>query len=158
MNHSVPAFGVYWVFFFFLGPLGLEVGRLTTPFLKCVSSKRSKKTINPNPSPIGNGFGLYWFGAGGGTRTHTLSPAKDFESSSSANSNTPARLFLKSLLKITNRKLEGYAGGMLRRNTVFSFQKFPVYQGLSHPAWETAKSILSPSRLPIPSFRRNYKR
>jgi len=50
--------------------------------------------------------------------------------------------------------LEGYAGGMLRRNTVFSFQKFPVYQGLSYPAWETAKSILSPSRLPIPSFRR----
>ena len=37
-----------------------------------------------------------FYGAGGGTRTHTLSPAKDFESSSSANSNTPAR-FLSAL-------------------------------------------------------------
>ena len=110
-----------------------------------------RKRKSPKTLDITRVFG---HGAGGGTRTHTLSPAKDFESSSSANSNTPARLFLKSLLKITNRKLEGYAGGMLRRNTVFSFQKFPVYQGLSHPAWETAKSILSPSRLPIPSFRR----
>ena len=65
--------------------------RFTTPFLKCVSSNFSKKTNNPNPSPIKKiWFGLYWFGAGGGTRTHTLSPAKDFESSSSANSNTPA--------------------------------------------------------------------
>ena len=109
-----------------------------------------RKRKSPKTLDITRVFG---HGAGGGTRTHTLSPAKDFESSSSANSNTPARLFLKSLLKITNRKLEGYAGGMLRRNTVFSFQKFPVYQGLSHPAWETAKSILSPPRLPIPSFR-----
>ena len=99
-----------------------------------------RKRESPKTLDVTRVFG---HGAGGGTRTHTLSPAKDFESSSSANSNTPARLFLKSLLKITNRKLEGYAGGMLRRNTVFSFQKFPVYQGLSHPAWETAKSILS---------------
>ena len=77
--------------FGFLGPLGLDSGRFTTPFLKCVSSNFSKKTNNPNPSPIKKiWFGLYWFGAGGGTRTHTLSPAKDFESSSSANSNTPA--------------------------------------------------------------------
>ena len=109
-----------------------------------------RKRKSPKTLDITRVFG---HGAGGGTRTHTLSPAKDFESSSSANSNTPARLFLKSLLKITNRKLEEYAGGMLRRNTVFSFQKFPVYQGLSYPAWETAKSILSPSRLPIPSLR-----
>ena len=109
-----------------------------------------RKRKSPKTLDITRVFG---HGAGGGTRTHTLSPAKDFESSSSANSNTPARLFLKSLLKITNRKLEGYAGGMLRRNTVFSFQKFPVYQGLSYPACETAKSILSPPRLPIPSLR-----
>ena len=79
MNYSVSAFCVYCVCFFFLGPRGLEVGRLTTPFLKCVSSKRSKKTINPNPSPIGNGFGLYWFGAGGGGRTRTSLRTRDFE-------------------------------------------------------------------------------
>jgi len=29
-------------FFGFLGPLGLEVGRFTTPFLKCVSSNFPK--------------------------------------------------------------------------------------------------------------------
>lgn len=70
--------------FGFLGPLGLDSGRLTTPFLKCVSSSFSKKTNNPNPSPIKKiWFGLYWFGAGGGTRTHTMLPPKDFESSSS---------------------------------------------------------------------------
>ena len=57
---------------FFLGPLGLEVGRLMTPFRKCVSSNFSKETNNPNPSPIKKiWFGLFWFGAGGGTRTRT---------------------------------------------------------------------------------------
>ena len=79
--------------FGFLGPLDLDSGRLTTPFLKCVSSNFSKKTNNPNPSPIKKiWFGLYWFGAGGGTRTHTLSPTTDFESVTSANSITPAYL------------------------------------------------------------------
>ena len=54
--------------FGFLGPLGLDSGRFTTPFLKCVSSNFSKKTNNPNPSPIKKiWFGLYWFGAGNRT-------------------------------------------------------------------------------------------
>ena len=54
--------------FGFLGPLGLDSGRFTTPFLKCVSSNFSKKTNNPNPSPIKKiWFGLYWFGAADGT-------------------------------------------------------------------------------------------
>ena len=58
--------------FGFLGPLGLDSGRFTTPFLKCVSSNFSKKTNNPNPSPIKKiWFGLYWFGAPGRTRTCT---------------------------------------------------------------------------------------
>ena len=49
--------------FGFLGPLGLDSGRFTTPFLKCVFSNFSKKTNNPNPSPIKKiWFGLYWFG------------------------------------------------------------------------------------------------
>ena len=48
--------------FGFLGPLGLDSGRFTTPFLKCVFSNFSKKTNNPNPSPIKKiWFGLYWF-------------------------------------------------------------------------------------------------
>ena len=77
--------------FGFLGPLGLDSGRFTTPFLKCVSSNFSKKTNNPNPSPIKKiWFGLYWFGAGGGGRTRTVSPPRDFESRTSANSITPA--------------------------------------------------------------------
>ena len=80
--------------FGFLGPLGLDSGRLTTPFLKCVSSNFSKKTNNPNPSPIKKiWFGLYWFGAGGGTRTHTVLLPTDFESVTSANSITPANMF-----------------------------------------------------------------
>ena len=54
--------------FGFLGPLGLDSGRFTTPFLKCVSSNFSKETNNPNPSPIKKiWFGLYWFGAVDGT-------------------------------------------------------------------------------------------
>ena len=32
-------------------------------------------------------------GAGGGTRTHTMSPSTDFESVTSANSITPAKIF-----------------------------------------------------------------
>ena len=49
-----------------------------------MSSNLLKKTINPNPSPTGKiWFGLYWFGAGDRTRTGTLSPAVDFESTTS---------------------------------------------------------------------------
>ena len=76
--------------FGFLGPLGLDSGRLTTPFLKCVSSNFSKKTNNPNPSPIKKiWFGLYWFGAGNRTRTCTLL-AVEPKSTESTNSTMPA--------------------------------------------------------------------
>ena len=71
--------------FGFLGPLGLDSGRFTTPFLKCVSSNFSKKTNNPNPSPIKKiWFGLYLFGAGGGARTRTAVGPRDFKSLVSA--------------------------------------------------------------------------
>ena len=56
-----PSFLLYGVCFFFLGPLGLEVGFRSTPFRKWVFLNLSKKTNNPNPSPIGNRFGLYGF-------------------------------------------------------------------------------------------------
>ena len=39
-------------------------------------------------------YALISFGAGGGTRTHTMSPSTDFESVTSANSITPACLFI----------------------------------------------------------------
>ena len=45
---------------------------------------------NPNILPSGNRFGFLDIGAGGRTRTGTLSPAVDFESTTSANSITPA--------------------------------------------------------------------
>ena len=47
--------------------------------------RHQKKTQPPKK-------GLCFLGAGGGGRTRTVSPPKDFESSSSANSNTPAHL------------------------------------------------------------------
>ena len=49
-----------------------------------------KKITNPNVSPIGKRFGFECFGAGDRTRTGTLSPAVDFESTTSTNSITPA--------------------------------------------------------------------
>ncbi len=65
---GVPrTFLCYTVCFFFLGPLGLEVGFFCTPLRKWVLSNFSKKTKNPNPSPIGKRFGLHWFGAADGT-------------------------------------------------------------------------------------------
>lgn len=78
--------------FCFSLPSGLGFGRhFITLFQKCVSSNFSKKTNNPNPSPIKKiRFGLYWFGAGGRTRTGTVLLPVDFESTTSANSITPA--------------------------------------------------------------------
>ena len=40
----------------------------------------------------------FWFGAGGRTRTGTLSPAVDFESTTSTNSITPAGMYGKQML------------------------------------------------------------
>ena len=66
-NGDIPLLCVYYICFFFRGPLGLDVGFFFIPLRKWVSSYRSKKNNNPNPSPTGNGFGLYWSGARGGT-------------------------------------------------------------------------------------------
>ena len=59
--NGASALFVYRVRFFFLGPLGLDVGCFLAPLRKWVVSYRSKKNNNPNPSPTGNGFGLYGF-------------------------------------------------------------------------------------------------
>ena len=79
-------------YFFFLGPLGLEVAFRSNPFRKWVVSNFSKKTNNPNPSPIGKRFGLYGRGAGMGTRTPTRK-AREPKSRMSTNSIMPAGLF-----------------------------------------------------------------
>ena len=76
---------------FFLGPLGLDSGRLTTPFRKWVSSNLSKETNDPNPSPTGKiWFGPYWFGAANRARTGTQVSARDFKSLVSTNSTIAA--------------------------------------------------------------------
>ena len=59
--------------FFLFDPLGLDSGRMMTPFEKCVFSNRSKKTNNPNPSPTGKiRFGLYCFDVGNRNRNCTV--------------------------------------------------------------------------------------
>ena len=112
--------------FGFLGPLGLDSGPFTTPFLKCVSSNFSKKTNNPNPSPTGNGFGLYWFGAGGGTRTHTVSLPTDFESVTST---------------IPSHRREVYYSGKLIRIQV-KFQNLPQ-KSEKHPPKSQIPLVIS---------------
>ena len=54
------------------------------------------------------------YGAGGGNRTRTGISPKDFESSSSTSSNTPAYL-MNTLLRTLPKKQEGYTGGMLMK-------------------------------------------
>ena len=51
------------------------------------------------------------FGAGGGTRTHTPLRITDFESVSSANSDTPAFVFLHLTPDELSEKSEGHRGG-----------------------------------------------
>ena len=89
-NHFLIHSSVLLNLFLFFGPLGLDYGRLMTPFRKWVSSNLPKKTNNPNPSSTGKTrFGLYWFGAGNRTRTCTLL-AVEPKSTESTNSTMPA--------------------------------------------------------------------
>ena len=62
-------------------------------------------------------------GAGGGTRTHTPLRITDFESVSSANSDTPAFIYFKSSPDVLSEKSEGHRGGTLKASYIFSFQK-----------------------------------
>ena len=99
--------------FGFLGPLGLDSGRFTTPFLKCVSSNFSKKTNNPNPSPIKKiWFGLYWFGAGDRARTGTSFTSRDFKSRASANSATPANQLLYTTTNTARRQAKTFPASL----------------------------------------------
>ena len=99
--------------FGFLGPLGLDSGRFTTPFLKCVFSNFSKKTNNPNPSPIKKiWFGLYWFGAGDRARTGTSFTSRDFKSRASANSATPANQLLYTTTNTARRQAKTFPASL----------------------------------------------
>ena len=57
-------------------------------------TKRKKKS---EPEAVRRGSGFLLFGAGGGGRTRTLLPGLDFESSTSANSITPASVVIITL-------------------------------------------------------------
>ena len=136
--------------FGFLGPLGLDSGRFTTPFLKCVSSNFSKKTNNPNPSPIKKiWFGLYLFGAGGRTRTGTPSLAVDFESTTSTIPSHRQLYFQistpKSFLGKRRAKPEGNS-----KNATYSLPKsagipreIPHAGGFGEPDFESTSSTNS---------------
>lgn len=58
------------------------------------SAEHKEKPANPDISRV---YELLRSGAGGGTRTHTPLRITDFESVSSANSDTPAFIFLSHL-------------------------------------------------------------
>ena len=68
-------------------------------------------------------------GAGGGTRTHTSVTPKDFESSSSTNSNTPAVISELFPPIKQSRKLEGCLGGMLVKTKKYSIQMSLIFKG-----------------------------
>ena len=93
-------------------------------------------------------------GAGGGGRTRTVSPPLDFESSTSANSITPAYILFRTVSKSSLRKSEGDLEGDFEKTRFIRLSKALIYKGFLVSPGETAMRILSPARLPIPSFRR----
>ena len=64
-----------------------------------------------------------FYGAGGGTRTHTPLRITDFESVSSANSDTPAFIFLSLTPDVLSEKSEGHRGGTLKTIYILSCQR-----------------------------------
>ena len=79
-----------------MGELVRQNQRKINPFclpfgLKVADKMADKpKSCLPNKKYLSGKNHLGTIGAGGGGRTHTVSPPTDFESVSSANSNTPA--------------------------------------------------------------------
>ena len=92
-------------------------------------------------------------GAGGGGRTRTVSPPLDFESSTSANSITPAYILFRTVSKSSLRKSEGDLEGDFEKTRFIRLSKALIYKGFRVSPEETATRILSPARLPIPSHR-----
>ena len=71
-------------------------------------AEHKEKPANPDKSRV---YELLRSGAGGGTRTHTPLRITDFESVSSANSDTPAFVFLHLTPDELSEKSEGHRGG-----------------------------------------------
>ena len=66
------------------------------------------------------GFASHWnSGAGGGTRTHTPLRITDFESVSSANSDTPAFIFLSLTPDGASRKSGGPSWGDIKKSLTY---------------------------------------
>ncbi len=92
-------------------------------------------------------------GAGGGGRTRTVSLPLDFESSTSANSITPAFIFSKSCSRCPDREIGGTSWRDIKNQIHIELSKVLANQGFSARRHETTKWILSPPRLPIPTHR-----
>ena len=78
-------------------------------------------------------------GAGGGGRTRTVSPPLDFESSTSANSITPAYILFRTVSKSNLRKSEGD----FEKTRFIRLSKALIYKGFLVSPGETAMRILS---------------
>ena len=83
-------------------------------------AEHKEKPANPDKSRV---YELLRSGAGGGTRTHTPLRITDFESVSSANSDTPAFIFLSLTPDVLSEKSEGHRGGTLKIIYILSCQK-----------------------------------
>ena len=82
-------------------------------------------------------------GAGGGGRTRTVSPPLDFESSTSANSITPAYILFRTVSKSSLRKSEGDLEGDFEKTRFIRLSKALIYKGFLVSPGETAMRILS---------------
>ena len=82
-------------------------------------------------------------GAGGGGRTRTVSPPLDFESSTSANSITPAYILFRTVSKSSLRKSEGDLEGDFEKTRFIRLSKALIYKGFRVLPGETATRILS---------------
>lgn len=69
------------------------------------------KKRKPTNAVVSSVCRLLISGAGGGTRTHTPLRITDFESVSSANSDTPAFIFLSLTPDVLSEKSEGHVEG-----------------------------------------------
>ena len=87
--------------------------------------------LQPSALPLGYGIIV---GAGGGTRTHTPLRITDFESVSSANSDTPAFIFLSLTPDGASEKSEVHRGGTLKITYILNCQISLKNQGLQ-PKW-----------------------
>ena len=90
-------------------------------------AEHKEKPANPDKSRV---YELLRSGAGGGTRTHTPLRITDFESVSSANSDTPAFIFLSLTPDGASEKSEVHRGGTLKISYILNCQISLKNQGI----------------------------